>query len=293
MRGIARAAKNADIECSFMAPICELPIQCFHMNNRRLLIGLSPRLLRNPPGRPGFEGKTLQYLEQSVAHWVASLGHLIVMVPTVDRSGPISSSQIDASDYADALDGLILQGGADIDPSMYGEDPSPQLGPTDVGRDMFELELLRAFISENKPVLGICRGMQLINVAYGGTLYQDLEVAGVVKSPHSTDAYDLHSHTLKIAQGSWLDSLYGTANSHSVISIHHQGIKTLGRKLAVEAYSDDGVIEAIRGTDAPFLVGVQWHPEFHPHGDTLLLPSAPLLQAFFSAALSQRGKNPA
>jgi len=253
----------------------------------RLLIGLSPRILRDPPGPLGFAGKTLQYLEQSVAHWVMSLGQLVVMVPTVERASLIRRYEINVLDYARALDGLILQGGADIHPGAYGEQPRSTLGPVDEVRDAFELELLHAFVAAGKPVFGICRGMQLINVAYGGSLYQDLatQYDGAIK--HVTDAYDRHSHGLVWEKDGWLASLYDAADAHAVNSIHHQGIKSLGRNLRAEAKSDDGIVEAICGTGNSFILGVQWHPEFHAAGDGLL-PSNPLLSAFFSAAFARR-----
>lgn len=253
----------------------------------RLLIGLSPRILRDPPGRLGFAGKTLQYLEQSVAHWVMSLGHLVVMVPTVERKSMIRRSQIDVEDYAQSLDGLILQGGADIHPAVYGEDEQPTLGPVDKVRDAFELELLHAFIAAKKPVFGICRGMQLINVAHGGTLYQDLTTQ--LQSPlHVTDAYDAHTHGMVFEKGSWLAGLYGDTIGGRVNSIHHQGVKQLGAGLLAEARSEDGVIEAIRGGGDTFILGVQWHPEFHSARDDALLPPDPLLEAFFNAASLRR-----
>lgn len=254
----------------------------------RLLIGLSPRILREPPGRLGAAGKTLQYLEQSVAHWVMSLGHLIVMVPTVERKSIIRRSQIDVADYARALDGLILQGGADIHPSVYGEEPMPVLGPIDAVRDTFELELLHAFVLAKKPVFGICRGLQLINVAHGGTLYQDLQHQGAATHTHVTDAYDVHVHDLTFTEGSMLGALYQGTPHMRVNSIHHQGVKRLGDNLTIEAYSDDGVVEAVRGTGESFILGVQWHPEFHGAADSGLLPPDPLLEAFFNAAALRR-----
>jgi putative glutamine amidotransferase len=258
----------------------------------RLLIGISPRILRDPPGRLGFAGKTLQYLEQSVAHWVMSLGQLVVMVPTVEHKSIIRPSQIDVRDYANALDGLILQGGADIHPSLYGEDPMPVLGPVDVVRDIFEMELVRAFAAAGKPIFGICRGLQLINVAHGGTLFQDLQHQGAAKHAHTTEAYDGHVHDLLFEPNSWLGALYPGISAPRVNSIHHQGIKKLGENLRVEATSDDGVIEAVRGTGPSFILGVQWHPEFHAVGKNVdtygLLAPDPLMEAFFSAASMAR-----
>lgn len=257
----------------------------------RLLVGLSPRIMRNLPPQFGFRGKTLQYLEQSIAHWVMSAGALIVMVPTVERGTAMTELDLSVDDYVAALDGLILQGGADIDPQAYGETPSDLLGSTDAVRDRFELNLLRAFVAAGKPVLGICRGMQLINVAYGGTLHQDLIAGGATANSHVAPAYDEHSHALRFEPGSWFAALYPGAPSPIVNSIHHQGVKVLGAGLQVEAWSEDGVAECIRGTGDGFLLGVQWHPEFHDERFPYLLPGAPMLRAFLDAAALSRQRD--
>ncbi|HTA65378.1 MAG TPA: gamma-glutamyl-gamma-aminobutyrate hydrolase family protein [Xanthomonadaceae bacterium] len=254
-------------------------------SHRKLMIGLSPRLLHQAPAELGFPGKTLQYLEQSVAHWVMSMDALVAMIPTVQRDSLIRRALIDIADYADALDGLILQGGADVDPRAYGEVATNTIGPIDVVRDRFELDLLRAFIAADKPVLGICRGMQLINVAFGGTLHHDLCADGATENWHAhVDAYDRHVHPLRIVAGSWLSTLYDGATESLVNSIHHQGVKRLGSGLTIEARADDHVVEAIRGDARGFVLGVQWHPEFHDGSDPLLLPADPLMRAFLDAA---------
>jgi len=254
-------------------------------DTHRLLIGLSPRILRQVPAELGFKGKTLQYFEQSIAHWIMSLGAMIVMIPTVERQSLIRRTDIAVADYAERLDGLVLQGGADIDPGIYGEERAPETGVTDPVRDRFELDLLHAFSTAGKPVLGICRGMQLINVAYGGTLHQDLNAGGAATFAHqSLDLYDEHRHALRLDHDSWLGRLYAGTQQLSVNSIHHQGVKRLGQGLTVDAWSDDGVVECIRDPARPFMVGVQWHPEFHDIRFPELLPSQPLLEAFLAAA---------
>jgi putative glutamine amidotransferase len=255
------------------------------MNPRRaLLIGLSPRLMRNLPAPYGLQGKTLQYLEQSVAHWVLSAGAIAVMVPTVDRHGEVDEADMAIDDYVLALDGLILQGGADIDPIAYGEPPHALLQATDPVRDRFELALLRDFVAAGKPVLGICRGMQLINVAFGGSLHQDLVATGTTAAAHVSGRYDEHSHALSLAPGGWLAGLYPGPGPHEVNSIHHQGVHRLGEGLSVDAWSEDGVPECIRATGSGFVVGVQWHPEFHDARFPHLMSGTPLLAAFLDAA---------
>ena len=261
------------------------------VHTRKLLIGISPRLLSQVPPELGFKGKTLQYLEQSVAHWVMGLGAMVVMIPTVEQDSIIRRRNLSVRDYVNALDGLILQGGADIDPKVYGEARSEHVGRTDPVRDAFELELLRAFAAADKPVFGICRGMQLINVAYGGTLYQDLAHDGAAKDPHViAAAYDEHLHELHLEPGSLMAELHARVDKPFVNSIHHQGVKRLGETLTVEARAPDGVIEAIRKPDARFIMGVQWHPEFHDDRFPQVLPADPLLQAFLEAAAARRGE---
>lgn len=256
---------------------------------RKVIIGLSPRILRQVPRELGFRDKTLQYLEQSMAHCVMRLGGVAVMIPTVEHSSDISRWEVATDDYIAELDGLILQGGADIDPTVYGEQPTDVVGPTDAVRDRFELELLQGFAAAGKPVLGVCRGLQLINVAYGGTLYQDLEAAGASKFRHRMpDLYDEHAHEVIFAEGGWLQAIYGGAKQARVTSIHHQGVHALGSGLMVDAVATDGVVEAVRHADHAFLVGVQWHPEFHDARFPGLLPTEPLVKAFLKAASERR-----
>ena len=132
------------------------------MSQRPLLIGVSPRILRQTPPELGAHGKTLQYLGQSVAHWIMALGAACVMLPTVERQGAIRRAEIHTRDFAGMLDGLVLQGGADIDPGLYDEPHRHIVGAVDCVRDRFELDLIHAFVAQDKPVLGICLGSQLL-----------------------------------------------------------------------------------------------------------------------------------
>lgn len=134
-------------------------------------------------------------------------------------------------------------------------------------------------------MLGICRGMQLINVAFGGSLYQDIPTQFSNPALHQADAYDRHSHPVRFAEKGHFARWFGATDGGRVISIHHQCVRTLGRDLEIEAFStDDGMIEAISHTGRGFVIGVQWHPEFHTPGGDELLDCTPLLDAFHAAA---------
>ena len=167
----------------------------------------------------------------------------------------------------DELDAVFLPGGADIDPMTYGAEPHPLCDKTDRDRDRVEVALARWALEEDKPVLGVCRGMQLINVAAGGSLYQDLaqDMPGSIKHdyfPFSGQSFtrDFLAHDVSVAAGSRLANFVG-AGSVRVNSMHHQGVKELGRGLHATAEAPDGLIEAIEGDDDGYLVAVQWHPE--------------------------------
>ena len=259
------------------------------MSKRPLRIGLSARIYHPQAGAKGLQSKSLQYLEQSVAHWVMSRDVMVFMIPSVSGDGIVYRSNIRLSDYAEYLDGLVLQGGADFSPQCYGEEPLHPDWAGDRVRDAYEMELLHEFMESGKAVLGICRGAQLINVALGGTLHQDIVTQVENAVPHVHDDYDRHSHAIAWGKDSGLSRLYPGTESARVISIHHQSIKALGRGLRVEAAScDDGVIEAVRLDGKPFVLGLQWHPEFHPPGASDLLDCTPILDEFLNAARGRR-----
>jgi putative glutamine amidotransferase len=250
-----------------------------------LKIGMSARLFHPQPDATGLQSRTLQYLEQSAAHWVMSRNVLVLMVPTVDREGLLHRSEMCAADYARALDGLVLQGGADVSPLTYGEEPLDRRWSGDRLRDVYEIELVHEFIDAGKPVLGICRGLQIINVAFGGSLYQDIQTQLAGAARHVTGDYERNTHEVSILPGSGLARLFPGMERARVNSIHHQSIKVLGRGLAAEALSAaDGVIEAIRHRDKRYVFATQWHPEFHGPRDESLLASAPILDEFLQAA---------
>ncbi len=259
------------------------------ITQRTLRIGVSARIFHPEPGARGLRGKTLQYLEESVAHWVMSRDVMVFMIPTVGHQGMLHPSNIRLRDYAKHLDGLLLQGGADVSPQTYAASDMRPEWPGDRVRDMYELELLYEFIESGKPVLGVCRGCQLINVAFGGTLYQDIATEVPTAGVHVSEFYDQHRHAVRFPDGSSLASMFPGRREAVVNSIHHQAVKTLGRDLNIEAVSaGDGLIEAVRYRRAPFVVGVQWHPEFHRAGGPELLDCTPLLDTFLRASRETR-----
>jgi putative glutamine amidotransferase len=252
----------------------------------RLKIGISACFFHPDVRRTAAPSKTLQWIEQSTAHWVMSQGALPLMVPS--PQGAAAHANVSVSDYAHVLDGLVLHGGADVSPLNYGEEPLRPEWSGDPVRDTYEIALVRAFRDAGKPVFGICRGLQLINVAYGGTLYQDIssQKAGA-RTHRDGNAYDLHFHEVEVLPDTRLAALLGAAR-HKINSIHHQGIKDLAKGFAVEALSpDDGVIEAIRYQDGAWISAVQWHPEFHQAG-LEVVDDSPLLTDFLDAAQAAR-----
>lgn len=161
------------------------------------------------------------------------------------------------------LDGLLLPGGADVDPAHYGEAIHSRVHLVSPEHDTTELTLARWAISDNLPLLAICRGIQVLNVALGGTLYQDIQdqVPGAGKHDWGKDhPRDHRPHTVNIADGTRLARIVG-ATTMAVNSMHHQALKDVAGGLVVMAYSPDGIVEAVESPDHPFALGVQWHPE--------------------------------
>ena len=245
-----------------------------------LRIGVAPCFFHADPTRPIFKGKTLLYLEQSMAHWLMNGGALPLMLPT---PGPV----VGVDELLDAVDGLVLQGGSDVAPASYGEEPQRPEWQGDRVRDRIEGLLVRAAMARHLPVLGICRGLQLINVVMGGTLHQD------VVGHRNWEEYDHLQHDIRIEPQSLLAKAYGGIAGARVNSVHHQAIKQLGVGLVAEAMSPDGIVEAIRfapsgdDDDAPFVYAVQWHPEFQDPADRDLLSAVPLRDLFLSECVRQ------
>jgi putative glutamine amidotransferase len=254
-----------------------------------LRIGVSARIYY--PSGPvldlgGVWTKTLHYLEQSVAQLLMRSGALPLMIPAVDAQSVIQRADLHLGHYAKELDGLVLQGGNDVAPQSYGETPLDPAWAGDIVRDRYEMELVNAFVEAGKPVFGICRGLQLINVNFGGTLLQDIPTQRPDALPHVDPAhYERNLHAVRLEPGSHLAALYGEDGQRGMInSIHHQGIKDLAPPFTVEARCpDDGMVEAIRHKGPAFIAAVQWHPEFHPIDSSEHFDDGPMLRDFLGA----------
>ena len=225
---------------------------------RRPVIGITTQTLHSIDGIPaGLPQSVVMNQRYYIAATLA--GATPILVPLLDDE-PEALRGI-----YDVMDGLLIPGGVDVDPSCFGEAPHPKLGRIDPARDRVELQLTKWAIEDRKPVLGLCRGLQVINVAMGGTLYQDLESqcpAGIKHDYFPTYGFerDHLAHDVTLARDSRLRHLM-ELDVIPVNSMHHQGIKTLGRQLVASAVAPDGLIEAVESADDHFLVGVQWHPE--------------------------------
>jgi len=166
-------------------------------------------------------------------------------------------------EYLSAVDGLLFTGGEDIAPAYYGEARDERCQEPDPERDLFEIHLARAGLDRRVPVLGICRGLQVLNVAAGGTLYQDIACRPGTRDYHSTSLANRGQliHRVRLVQGSRLRGIMGVAESQ-VTSTHHQFVKDLAPGFRVSAESaEDGIVEGIERPEVPFLLAVQWHPE--------------------------------
>ncbi|WP_099353800.1 gamma-glutamyl-gamma-aminobutyrate hydrolase family protein [Fredinandcohnia onubensis] len=168
----------------------------------------------------------------------------------------------DVSQIVSKIDGLLLTGGGDIDPTLFGEEPHPKLGTISPGRDDFEPAIIQEMLTANKPILAICRGIQILNIALGGDMYQDIydqHETGLLQHSQKATRYHL-AHFVKAKEGSLLESIAGTSE-FKVNTYHHQAVRHVPYPLEVSGVASDGIIEAIESKGHPFVLGVQWHPE--------------------------------
>jgi len=192
-------------------------------------------------------------LRASYVEAVASSGGVPLLLPCVAETDP--------AEFAQAVDGLLLAGGGDLDPVYYGEEPRVENGRIDPIADAFELRLARIFLQESRPVFGICRGMQALNVAAGGDLHQDVRHDVRTSLQHFQKAPAWHgTHSVEVYGGSRLRTIVEKAHLR-VNTFHHQAVRRIGSGFVVSAVAGDGVVEAIERPGAAFALGVQWHPE--------------------------------
>ncbi len=195
----------------------------------------------------------------AVDHFMATTAY----VKAVQRAGatPVILPIVDPDhidDLLDAVDAVVITGGRDVDPSVYGQTPHDQLGPTDPDRDAADIAVARAVVARNQPTLAVCRGIQILNVALGGTLDQHVD------DHMRLDQYNLDAHTVAIAPGSRLAAIVG-AETLGVNTLHHQVLGELGEGVIAVAHNEHGHVEGIEIAGAPNVLGVQWHPEFLRH----------------------------
>lgn len=246
---------------------------------RRPLIALSTSELHDPH-RASRVQQTLTHrrdlaLGMDYPHAIAQAGGVPVVVPPTDA--------VDIDALLARVDGLCLLGGPDIDPSVYGAQRHPALGPTDPEVDRFELALVRAAQARDLPILCLCRGMQTLNVARGGTLIQDLPSQRPSFVPHRQEGSGLQpTHRVRIEAGCALATAL-QAVEIEVNTFHHQSVDRLGEGLRPVAWAPDDLIEGIEDPDQRFLVGVQWHAE-----SLRALPEQRALIAAFTAAAVRR-----
>jgi putative glutamine amidotransferase len=192
------------------------------------------------------------FLPESYPELVRAAGGVPVLLPP----GPPET----AADLVTRLDGLVVTGGPDVDPARYGQRPHPATGPAAPVRDAWETALTEAALAQRVPLLGICRGLQLLNVVCGGTLHQHLPDA-VGHSGHNPDPGSFPPHPVQVLPGTSLAAILGTGAPLDAPTHHHQGIDLLGRGLRPAARAEDGLIEAVEGEGDGFVLAVQWHPE--------------------------------
>ena len=214
------------------------------------LVGL-PTLAIPPGPKPPRFG-----INQSYVRALVAAGCAPVLIPLLDDDERLRA-------IYQRLDGIVFSGGADIAPKEYGEEPIGNLNVVEAARDRTELTLARWAVADDLPTLGICRGQQVLNVALGGSLYQDLRHQGVTSVDHSDAdgrARTALMHRVRLDPDSRLAQLIDETNIE-VNSLHHQAVKAVAPQLKVTGTSEDGVIEALESDDRRFLIAVQWHPE--------------------------------
>ncbi len=251
-----------------------------------LKIGVSSCFFHPNPIRPIFKNKTLLYFEESIVRMILYYGAIPLVLPR-------KFANISTRDILKQVDGLLLQGGSDVCPISYGEKAIKSEWNGDEERDKYEIELIQEAMIINKPVFGICRGLQVLNVALGGSLYQDIETQIKGASLHRNwKIYEKFTHDILIEPNTYLKKLYPSQKAYTIISIHHQTVKKLGEGLIIEARSkEDNLIESIRYRDKGddiYACAVQWHPEFQNLQDSSLMDHRPMIKDYLKAVENRK-----
>jgi putative glutamine amidotransferase len=242
-----------------------------------IYLGIASCFLYPDISRLVFGRKTLCYLERDMARYLTREDVMPVLIPDLSRT--------EMRAFLDRMDGFVFQGGSDIAPQSYGATPIEDgRWPGDPYRDEYELEIMDYAIRQEKPVLAICRGFQLMNVYFGGSLLQDILLQRPGSIPHrDAEAYDQLHHGINLVPGTLLTDMYGETHGARVNSVHHQGVEELGKDLETMAFcAEDGLVEAFQWKGAPpgKVLGVQWHPEFFYNAPVPLLDAEILYDHF-------------
>lgn len=230
------------------------------MQEKKPIIGISTSLLIDDGGM--FPGYKRTYVNKDYVDAVIKNGGIPMLIP-FGESEEVVKSQIEL------VDGLILSGGHDVSPLNYGEEPLSKLGQTFPERDEFDRQLIQGAMQKGIPILGICRGCQIINAVMGGSLYQDISYIqdGKERIKHNQGHSPmLKTHSVTLTPESKLAAIFKTEKL-VVNSFHHQAIHNIAPEFQAVAKAADGVVEAIEHRTYPFMVGVQWHPEMLAKGD--------------------------
>lgn len=212
-----------------------------------------------------------QYVSDAYIQAIKSVGGLPIVLPLIKSKTVIQ-------EYIMLCDGFLFCGGGDITPLLFGQEPVTNIGKTDITLDLFQIRLMKAILEADKPVLAICRGMQVLNVACGGTIYQDIDLVDFETINHMQNSISRRdiSHKVIFEPNTKTHKILG--NFAYTNSFHHQSVDRLGKGLTVSGFTGDAIVEAIEMPSHTFVLGVQWHPES-------MLESAPTMKQLFYALI--------